>query len=114
MLKFAGFTGLPAQISKVLFIGIVDSLLISMFFTSMTKNQSQIAAIIAIVFIFFNIVYFSKKTVPFKFLFPGIVLLSVFVIVPVLYTILMSGFTYKTGNEISKRDAITQIGRAHV
>ena len=75
MLKFAGFTGLPAQISKVLFIGIVDSLLISMFFTSMTKNQSQIAAIIAIVFIFFNIVYFSKKTVPFKFLFPGIVLL---------------------------------------
>ena len=28
---------------------------------------------------------------------------------PVLYTILMSGFTYKTGNEISKRDAITQI-----
>ena len=109
MLKFAGFTGLPAQISKVLFIGIVDSLLISMFFTSMTKNQSQIAAIIAIVFIFLNIVYFSKKTVPFKFLFPGIVLLSVFVIVPVLYTILMSGFTYKTGNEISKRDAITQI-----
>ena len=109
MLKLAGFTGLPAHITKILFIAIIDSLLVSMFFTAMTKSQSQIAAIIALVFLGLNLVYFSRRAVPLKFLFPGIVLLVVFVIVPVFYTILMSGFTYKTGNEISKRDAITQI-----
>lgn len=109
MLKFAGFTGIPALIAKILFIGAIDSILISMFFTAATKNQSQIAAVIGIVFIFLNVVYFTKKTVPFKFLFPGMVLLTVFVLVPILYTVLMSGFTYKTGNEISKQDAITQI-----
>ena len=109
MIRFAGFQGLPAQITKIALIAVADALLLFMFLAAMAKNQNAIAAVIALVFIGANLVYFSKRTMPFKFLFPGVVLLAVFVVVPVLYTILMSTFVYKTGNEISKSDAITQV-----
>ncbi len=80
-----------------------------MFLAAMAKDQTAISVVIALVFVGANVVYFSKRKMPLKFLFPGVVLLSVFVVVPVLYTILMSTFVYKTGNEISKSDAIVQV-----
>lgn len=109
MIRFAVFQGLPAQITKIALIAITDALLLFMFLAALAKDQNAIATVIALVFIGANLVYFSKRTMPFKFLFPGVVLLAVFVVVPVLYTILMSTFVYKTGNEISKSDAITQV-----
>lgn len=109
MIRLAGFQGIPAQVAKVIFIAVVDALLLFMLLAAMAKDQSAIAAIVGIVLVLANLVYFSKRTMPFKFLFPGTVLLAVFVVVPVLYTILMSTFVYKTGNEISKSDAIVQV-----
>ena len=111
MNRLAGFTGLPAQIFKISFVAIVDAVLISMFFASTHKHATPLAAVIAAVLIATNFVYFAKFTLPFKFLFPGLVLLVVFVVVPILYTISMSAFNYKTGNEISKGQAITQLLR---
>lgn len=44
-----------------------------------------------------------------KFLAPGIVFLITFVLIPIVYTVAMSGFKFSTGNEISKEDAIEQL-----
>lgn len=109
MIFLSGFQGTKALVAKIIFLGLINSLLIYMIFVALGKDQTQIAAVLIVVALGANIVYFSKRTVPLKFLYPGVVLLSVFVLVPVLYTILMSSFTYKTGNEIAKPDAITQI-----
>ncbi|MEI6216309.1 MAG: ABC transporter permease subunit [Actinomycetes bacterium] len=109
MNRLAGFTGLPAQIFKICFIAIIDAILVAMFFASTHKHATSLAIVIALVAFGTNFVYFAKFTLPFKFLFPGLVLLVVFVVVPILYTISMSAFNYKTGNEISKGQAITQL-----
>lgn len=100
---------MPAQVMKTFLIAVVNALLLFMLLAAMAKDQIAIAVIVGVVLVLTNVVYFSKRTMPFKFLFPGTVLLAVFVVVPVLYTILMSTFVYKTGNEISKSDAIVQV-----
>ena len=109
MHRLAGFTGLPAQILKIVLMALADASLVAMFFASLAKHGGLLTVVIAIIFIALNIVYFSPRSVPLKFLLPGLILLVTFVIVPVAYTIQMSAFNYRTGNEISRSDAIQQI-----
>jgi arabinogalactan oligomer/maltooligosaccharide transport system permease protein len=109
MIRFAGFTGTPALLLKIAIIAISDAILVSMLFAALAKDQTVMATVIVVVLLIINFVYFSKKTMPFKFLAPGVILLITFVVVPVIYTVAMSGYSYKTGNEISKKDAITQL-----
>jgi arabinogalactan oligomer/maltooligosaccharide transport system permease protein len=109
MIRFAGFTGTPALLLKIAIIAISDAILVSMLFAALAKDQTVMATVIVVVLLIINFVYFSKKTMPFKFLAPGVILLITFVVVPVIYTVAMSGYSYKTGNEISKQDAITQL-----
>jgi arabinogalactan oligomer/maltooligosaccharide transport system permease protein len=110
MYRLAGFTGLRAQIFKIAFMALIDAVMVWMFLASIQKDDaSTLSMVIAVIFITVNFVYFAKFTLPFKFLLPGLILLVTFVVVPVVYTVQMSGYQYKTGNEISKSDAIVQI-----
>jgi arabinogalactan oligomer/maltooligosaccharide transport system permease protein len=110
MYRLAGFTGLRAQIFKIAFMAVLDALMVWMFFASTQKdNSTTLSAVIAAIFVIVNFIYFAKFTLPFKFLIPGLILLVTFVLVPVIYTVQMSGYVYKTGNEISNSDAIVQI-----
>jgi len=109
MHRLAGFTGLPAQILKIIFMALTDAFLLAMFFASLAKHGGLLTIVISIIFLITNIVYFSPRSIPFKFLLPGLVLLVTFVVVPVAYTIQMSTFNYRTGNVISQPDAIKQI-----
>lgn len=109
MNRLAGFTGLPALVTKIAFMAIIDAFLVTMFFAATNKHSTPLAAVIVFFFISANFVYFAKFTLPLKFLLPGLLLLITFVVVPVIYTVSMSGFNYKTGNEISKEQAIIQL-----
>jgi arabinogalactan oligomer/maltooligosaccharide transport system permease protein len=110
MYRLAGFTGLKAQIFKIAFMALINAVIVWMFIASTQKaDASTLSLVIAIIFVAVNFVYFAKFTLPFKFLLPGLILLITFVVVPVIYTVQMSGYQYKTGNEISKSEAIVQI-----
>lgn len=109
MHRLAGFTGLPAQVMKIAMMAIADASLLAMFFASIAKHGGLLTAVITIIFLVTNFVYFSPRLIPFKFLLPGIILLVTFVVIPVAYTIQMSAFNYRTGNEISQPEAVKQI-----
>jgi arabinogalactan oligomer/maltooligosaccharide transport system permease protein len=110
MYRLAGFTGLKAQIFKISFMSLIDAGLLWMFFASLAKDDAgTLTTVIGVIFVITNFVYFTKFTLPFKFLLPGLILLVTFVVVPVVYTVQMSGYQFKTGNEISKSDALAQI-----
>ena len=94
---------------KILGLSTVASIFSYMMFVAFLGGEVLIGSVLALVLISSLAVYSSKRLVPLKFLFPGIVLLAVFVITPILYTVLMSGFVYKTGNEISREEALAQI-----
>ncbi len=87
----------------------IDALLLWMFFAALHKHSGVLELVIALVAFAANVVYFSKRTMPFKFMLPGLILLIRFVIIPVGYTVEMSVFNFQTGNVISKSAALTQL-----
>jgi arabinogalactan oligomer/maltooligosaccharide transport system permease protein len=96
-------------VAKIIFLSLFASGLGYMMFVAFLAGENLIGGVLALVLIASFVVYSSKGLVPLKFLLPGIVLLAIFVVTPILYTVLMSGFVYKTGNEISRDEALAQI-----
>ena len=109
MYRLVGFTGTPALILKLFLLGIVDFIGGFAIVSALDVGSTLVAGILLVILLFLNWVYFFKSPTPFKFLAPGIVFLCVFVLVPIVYTVAMSGFNFRTGNEISKEEAIVQI-----
>ncbi len=98
-----------AAVFKTALLAVVTAVLVWMIYVAVLASNWIIAGVLAVVLLGTNWVYFSKRAVASKFLFPGSVLLVIFVIVPIVYTAWMSVYNYKTGNEITKEDAITQL-----
>jgi arabinogalactan oligomer/maltooligosaccharide transport system permease protein len=97
-------------ISKIILGSVLAAILGYLAFIAFLAGETLIGSVVTLVLIGAFIVYGnSKKLVPLKFLFPGIVLLVVFVVVPIVYTVVMSTFNYRTGNEITRDEAIEQI-----
>lgn len=81
---------------------------------ALASSEYAIAIFLAVSIVMINFVYLTKRSVPLKFFLPGLLFLLAFVIGPILYTLVMSGFTYQTGNTLSKADAITQVQKLGV
>lgn len=101
--------GTRALILKLLVLGLINVLGVWILLSAISKESWGIAGGLGLILIALNVVYFAKGLVPLKFLLPGLVFLTVFVIFPVSYTAMMSTYNYKTGNEISKDAAIDQV-----
>jgi arabinogalactan oligomer / maltooligosaccharide transport system permease protein len=101
--------GLLGQITKIALLSLVTALFGYMTYVAFIAGEVVIGVVLAVLTVAINIVYIAPRRAPLKFLFPGTVLLALFVVAPIIYTILMSGFVYKTGNEIEKDQALVQI-----
>ena len=97
------------MVAKIIIMSLFASGLGYMMYVAFLAGENLIGGVLAVILIASFVVYSQKGLVPLKFLLPGIVLLAIFVVTPILYTVLMSGFVYKTGNEISREEALTQI-----
>lgn len=101
--------GLRSMIIKITLLAIVNSVLGYMAYVAFLAKSPAIGftlvGIAAIILFFFS----TKKFVAAKFLVPGTILLIIFTVVPVVYTQVMSLYTYKTGNLITKSEAVTQL-----
>ena len=94
---------------KVLLLSVVTALLVWMIYIALLSSEWLVVCTLVLVLIAINWVYYSKRSVASKFLLPGSILLVIFVIVPIVYTAWMSVYNYKTGNEITREEAITQL-----
>lgn len=98
-----------AAITKVFLLALVAALLSGMIYVAILASDWVVAGTLAVILIGAIFIYFSRRAIASKFLYPGTILLVVFVIVPIIYTAWMSVYNYKTGNEITKDEAITQL-----
>jgi len=101
--------GKVATTIKVALVALISAVLLTLTQSAFAKKEYVIAAFLAATIFAINFTYFSKRSVPLKFFLPGILLLAAFVITPILYTVVMSTYNYKTGNYISKEEAIDRI-----
>jgi len=101
--------GKVATTIKVVLLALISAVLLTLTQSAFAKKEYVIAAFLAASIFALNFTYFSKRTVPLKFFLPGILLLAAFVITPILYTVVMSTYNYKTGNYIGKEEAVERI-----
>lgn len=101
--------GKTALFVKLIFLSIIGSLLLMLTQSAFAQREYVIATFLGFTLFALAITYLTKISIPLKFFIPGILLLAAFVIGPILYTVAMSGFNYKTGNILSKQEAINQI-----
>lgn len=101
--------GKLAVIAKVIILALTLSMLGTLGISAFATGEFVIALFIVAVMILLAVVYLTKISIPMKFFLPGMVFLSAFVVVPIVYTVFMSGFQFQTGNYISKPEAIEKV-----
>lgn len=94
---------------KILLLAMFSSLMGFMAFLSFLGGEWLMGAVLIIITLLGNYVYLSKKPVASKFFFPGTVFLVIFLIIPIAYTGFMSTQIFKTGNLITKAEAVDQL-----
>ena len=107
--KLVGIRGPLALFLKLGLLGGADAFLIWLTAAALNKNSFIIAGVVIATIIFLNYSFITKGAIPLKFLAVGLVFFSIFVITPTGYTIVMSTYNFKTGNEIAKSAAIQEI-----
>ena len=103
------FRGKLAFVAKVILVALISAIVLMLAQSAFAQKEYAIAIFLLIVILLILFTYLTRKTIPLKFFLPGILLVVAFVVSPILYTVTMSGFNYKTGNIVSKDEAILQI-----
>lgn len=93
----------------ILALGILDALGIWAFSSLLLQGEYGMAAGLAVALGLINWIYFSKRTYPLKYLFPGLFFLVLFVLYPIGYNIYIAFTNYGTGHILSKEQVISQI-----
>ena len=103
------FRGKISFAFKLVALLLIASVLISLTQSAIAQGEYFIAGFLAITVLLLALTYLTKVSIPLKFFLPGILLLVAFVLSPIIFTVTMSGYNYKTGNIVSKDEAILQI-----
>ena len=107
--KLVGLRGPLALFLKYGFLGAADAALIWLISAAINKSSFIIAGVVTAALIFLNYSFITKGFIPLKFLSVGLIFFAIFVVTPTGYTILMSTYNFKTGNEIAKEAALREI-----
>jgi arabinogalactan oligomer/maltooligosaccharide transport system permease protein len=103
------FTGKVSFVLKLVVVLLLSAVLLTLTQSAFAQKEYFIAGFLAISILLLLLTYLSKISIPLKFFLPGVLLLVAFVLSPILYTVTMSTYNYKTGNIVSKGEAIEQI-----
>ena len=94
---------------KYILVAFVIAILGLLTQSAFAEREYEIAGFLALAIIAIAFTYLTKVSVPLKFFLPGLIFLAAFSLGPILYTLVMSGFQYQTGNYISKEQAIERV-----
>ena len=98
-----------AKVVKYILVALAISILSFLAQSAFAQGEIEIALFLLVGIFGIVITYLTKISIPLKFFLPGLLFLAAFALGPVLYTLVMSGFQYQTGNYISKDAAIERI-----
>ncbi|MET1044082.1 MAG: ABC transporter permease subunit [Microbacteriaceae bacterium] len=101
--------GVKMLLVKIFILGIVDAIAVWALFVLVLKEEWLLAAVIAVVTVLVNWIYFSRRTLPAKYLTPGVIFLVVFQVFVIVYTGYIGFTNYSTGHNGDKEQAISAL-----
>ncbi len=93
-------------IAKLILVTAAMTLLGYLMMAAFSTGDTNIAIFLGICILILAFAYLTNWVIPLKFFAPGLMFLAAFVIVPLVFTLSMSGFKYQTGNMLEKPAAI--------
>ena len=101
--------GLKMLLVKLLALGLVDAIAIYAVIILASAAQWLVAAIVAVVAVIVNWIYFSRRKLAAKYLTPGVIFLVVFQVFVLVYTGYIAFTNYGTGHNGSKEQAVSSL-----
>ncbi|PWB98071.1 ABC transporter permease subunit [Salinibacterium hongtaonis] len=98
--------GLKIILLKIVLLGIVDAIAVYALFVLVLKDEWLVAAIVAVVTLVVNWIYFSHRAIPAKYLTPGLIFLLIFQVFVIAYTGYIGFTNYGTGHNSDKDQAV--------
>lgn len=102
-------TSVRVLIVKIAALAIVDAISLYALFIVFAQRDWIVFAAIVVVTVVVNVVYFSKRFLPAKYLVPGVIFLVVFQVFIIGYTAYIAFTNYGTGHNSTKEDAIAAL-----
>jgi len=105
----AAFSGTPGLVVKIALLAIVNAL--ALWAGTLLAQQHKWVALGALVAttLAIDAAYAARRSLPLKFLIPGLLLLVGFQVIPIVYTVNVAFTKYATGHILSKDQAIAAI-----
>lgn len=94
---------------KLIIMMVIDALGVYILLAAWAAKQTNMFVVMAILLLAVNIVYFSKRMLPMKYLTPGLIFLLIYQIFVVGYTGYIAFTNYGDGHNSTKADAIASI-----
>ncbi len=111
--RFARYTGRAFWLRTAI-VGIVDAFLV-LGAVQFAQNRSwAVLAMLVLAGLLINWAYLSPRAQASRWLTPGLVLMMIFVVYPVLYTTYVSFTNFQTGNLLSREQAIERLENVEV
>src|SRR3990170_3336314 len=93
---------------KFALLAIFDALVFAAFPLLVAGGNTTLLVMLVGSAILINAAYLTPRAIPLKWLAPGLILMAVFVVYPVLYTAYVSLTNFATGNVLTKEQVINQ------
>ena len=105
------FGGTPALILKLLFLAVINGAAVWAIPTLLTSGAWLMLGVLIVATLALDFFLLGKKFVPGKYVIIGAILLTVFQIIPIIYTVTIAFTNYSTGHIGTKEEAIATIQR---
>lgn len=99
----------PGLALKILALVALDAVAIAVIGNIFDSGESGLGIFVTVVTVAANLLYLLPGFHGYKFLFPGVVLLILFIIWPAVYTVFISTTNYGTGHILSPEQAAAQV-----
>jgi ABC-type sugar transport system permease subunit len=90
-------------------LAIIDAITIWLVYQMLGDGHGFFAILLALVTIWLNVVFLSERFLPLRWISPGLALMIMMVVYPILFTVYISFTNYGTGHLVTKEAAIQQI-----
>lgn len=99
----------PGFVAKLVLMGLINALGVYIALAAWAEESNAILAVMVGLLLVTNYVYFSRRTLPSKYLLPGLAFLLVFQIFVVLFTGYIALTNYGDGHNSTKGDAVAAL-----
>ncbi len=102
-------TSLPSLIFRLGALAIIDAFTIWLVYQMFGDGYFTLGGVIAFVTIWLNFIFLNERYYPLRWISPGLSLMIIMVLYPIIFTVIVSFSNYGTGHMVSKQIAIEQI-----